>query len=107
MFPQIFAFMYKFYVLFRFDFRWYDGFSTFYVDGNGAVVKHVADKMMPNQDTEITEKDKTGIAAKLALFLSLLAPRDFFSGQPFHISSSSQKDYTSNTTINHSISRLN
>lgn len=33
--------------------------------------------MMPDQDTEVTEKDKTGMAAKLALFLGLLTPREF------------------------------
>ncbi|XP_012275488.1 uncharacterized protein LOC105697074 [Orussus abietinus] len=49
---------------------WYDGFSTFYLDGNGKVVKHVADKMIPDQETRI-HKDKTEIAAKLALCLGL------------------------------------
>ncbi|KAK9873638.1 hypothetical protein WA026_023423 [Henosepilachna vigintioctopunctata] len=29
---------------------WYDGFSTFYVNGKGEVFKHVADKMMPDSN---------------------------------------------------------
>lgn len=42
------------------------------------MIKHVADKMMPDQDKEeISTKDKSGMAAKLALFLGLLIPRDF------------------------------
>ncbi|XP_076654397.1 uncharacterized protein LOC143359910 [Halictus rubicundus] len=50
---------------------WYDGFSTFYVNNNGKVFKHVADKMMPDQ-SNLMEKLKTPVAAKLALFLPLL-----------------------------------
>lgn len=43
---------------------WYDGFSTYYVGKDGLVYKHVADKMMPDEQRE-SDKDKTGIAAKL------------------------------------------
>ncbi|XP_046403370.1 uncharacterized protein LOC124168986 [Ischnura elegans] len=32
---------------------WYDGFSTFYVGGDGLVYLHVADKMMPDSDKVI------------------------------------------------------
>ncbi|XP_015599172.1 uncharacterized protein LOC107269613 [Cephus cinctus] len=49
---------------------WYDGFSTFYVNSSGLIVKHVADKMMPDQDIQ-GESEKTPIATKLALFLGL------------------------------------
>ncbi|XP_031844331.2 uncharacterized protein LOC116432104 isoform X1 [Nomia melanderi] len=47
---------------------WYDGFSTFYVNNDGKVFKHVVDKMMPDQ----SKYEKTPIAAKLALFVPLL-----------------------------------
>ncbi|XP_076628082.1 uncharacterized protein LOC143345133 [Colletes latitarsis] len=47
---------------------WYDGFSTFYVNNDGKIFKHVVDKMMPDQDGYT----KTSIEAKLALFSSLL-----------------------------------
>lgn len=46
---------------------WYDGFSTFYVNSDGKIYKHIADKMMPDQDT-ITKKEDLRIAPKLALF---------------------------------------
>ncbi|KAF4532551.1 hypothetical protein B566_EDAN010843 [Ephemera danica] len=55
---------------------WYDGFSTFYVGEDGSVHKHVADKMMPDEDREVDEKQsKSGLATKLALLVGLL-PRD-------------------------------
>ncbi|XP_015431548.1 PREDICTED: uncharacterized protein LOC107187874 [Dufourea novaeangliae] len=47
---------------------WYDGFSTFYVNNDGKIFKHVADKMMPDQD-EVPEKVKAPVAA---LFIPLL-----------------------------------
>ncbi|KOC65962.1 Uncharacterized protein WH47_12761 [Habropoda laboriosa] len=50
---------------------WYDGFSTFYVNNDGKIFKHVVDKMMPDQDVE--EKLKTPIETKLALFAALLS----------------------------------
>lgn len=52
---------------------WYDGFSTLYVNGEGHVVKHVADKMMPDSDT-VTSQDKlSGVdAAKLALIVGVM-----------------------------------
>ncbi|KAK0073876.1 hypothetical protein PV325_009076 [Microctonus aethiopoides] len=43
---------------------WHDGFSTYYVDSTGLVYKHVADKMMPDDET-IPVKDKPNIASKL------------------------------------------
>ncbi|XP_024875754.1 uncharacterized protein LOC112457098 [Temnothorax curvispinosus] len=49
---------------------WYDGFSTFYVNADGKVYKHIADKMMPDQDTA-TKKEDLRMAPKLALFTSL------------------------------------
>ncbi|XP_029175774.1 uncharacterized protein LOC114944157 [Nylanderia fulva] len=48
---------------------WYDGFSTYYVNGDGKVYKHVADKVMPDQDV-VAKKDDLNIAPKLALFKS-------------------------------------
>ncbi|XP_017887301.1 uncharacterized protein C6orf136 homolog isoform X2 [Ceratina calcarata] len=50
---------------------WYDGFSTFYINNDGKIFKHVVDKMMPDQDVE--EKVKTPIEPKLALFTALLS----------------------------------
>ncbi|KAF3430780.1 hypothetical protein E2986_00346 [Frieseomelitta varia] len=49
---------------------WYDGFSTFYVNNDGKIFKHIVDKTMPDQD--IAEKIKTPIETKLALFVALL-----------------------------------
>ncbi|XP_044262280.1 uncharacterized protein LOC123009826 [Tribolium madens] len=53
---------------------WYDGFSTFYVNADGEVYKHVADKMMPDSDS-VNEKtsDSTALpTAKLALITGLI-----------------------------------
>lgn len=60
---------------------WYDGFSTFYVNDEGRIYKHVADKMMPDQDVA-QKKDDIRITPKLALFTGLtnmLDGGDFFS----------------------------
>ncbi|XP_058795709.1 uncharacterized protein LOC131666798 [Phymastichus coffea] len=43
---------------------WYDGYSTFYIGEDGLIYKHVADKMMPDQDEDI--KPKSGLQSKLA-----------------------------------------
>lgn len=53
------------------SFSWYDGFSTFYVGSDGLIYKHVADKMMPDDDKEpvITAK-VPGAAAALFVGLS-------------------------------------
>ncbi|OAD56991.1 hypothetical protein WN48_02790, partial [Eufriesea mexicana] len=48
---------------------WYDGFSTFYVNNDGKIFKHVVDKTMPEQDQR---KIKAPIETKLALFINLL-----------------------------------
>lgn len=54
---------------------WYDGFSTFYVNSDGVIYKHVCDKMMPDDDKEVViETNKLGIGTpKLgaALFVGL------------------------------------
>lgn len=43
---------------------WYDGFSTFSVGNNGLIYKHVADKVMPDQNKEILTNDtKIGVSA--------------------------------------------
>lgn len=44
---------------------WYDGFSTFYVGDDGRIYKHVADKMMPDQEADEI-KPKAGIPSKIA-----------------------------------------
>lgn len=55
--------------------RWIDGFSTFYVNNDGFIVRHVADKVMPDEDKEPNpiEKvvNKLGQVPKLALFVKL------------------------------------
>lgn len=50
--------------------RWYDGFSTFYLNNDGKIFKHIVDKTMPDQNIE--EKIKMPVEAKLALFIALL-----------------------------------
>ncbi|KAL6260685.1 hypothetical protein P5V15_008208 [Pogonomyrmex californicus] len=55
---------------------WYDGFSTFYVNTNGKIYKHIADKMMPDQDQVTVKKDDLRIATKLALFTGLASMFD-------------------------------
>ncbi|XP_022113041.2 uncharacterized protein LOC110991825 [Pieris rapae] len=57
---------------------WYDGFSTFYVGSDGLIHKHIADKVMPDQDTIIDDEEKAPIAAKLALLVGLI-PRNYLS----------------------------
>ncbi|KAF5302492.1 hypothetical protein FQR65_LT08582 [Abscondita terminalis] len=52
---------------------WYDGFSTFYVNGNGEIYKHVADKMMPDMDREtVPLRPSTMDTAKLALIVGII-----------------------------------
>jgi len=51
------------------NFRWYAGFSTYYVNGHGKVYKHVVDKIMPEQD--VIKKKDLSITPKLALFTGL------------------------------------
>lgn len=48
--------------------NWYDGFSTFYVGGDGLVYRHVADSMMPDEEQLV---EKGPLAAKMALLLGL------------------------------------
>ncbi|XP_076387036.1 uncharacterized protein LOC100879722 [Megachile rotundata] len=54
---------------------WYDGFSTFYVNNDGKIFKHVVDKLMPDQEQE---KVKTPIEPKLALFSALLSLDSYY-----------------------------
>ncbi|CAK1548061.1 unnamed protein product [Leptosia nina] len=73
---------------------WYDGFSTFYVGSDGLIQKHVADKVMPDQDTIIDDEEKAPIAAKLALLVGLI-PRNYLSDvTPFFTTSSGTTDTT-------------
>ncbi|XP_058834471.1 uncharacterized protein C6orf136 homolog [Topomyia yanbarensis] len=51
---------------------WYDGFSVFHVGPDGQIYKHVADKIMPDDD-KVVVSQKTVISPKLALFLGLTA----------------------------------
>lgn len=48
---------------------WYDGFSTFYLGDDGLIIKHVVDKMMPDDD-KVPLAVTTG-APKLALIVGL------------------------------------
>ncbi|XP_068243757.1 uncharacterized protein [Palaemon carinicauda] len=48
---------------------WYDGYSTFFVGGDGLVHKHVADSMMPDEEQTVIEKGP--LTAKLAVLLGL------------------------------------
>lgn len=56
-------------------FRWFDGFSTFYVNDKGLIVRHIADKVMPDEDkqTNPIEKvvNKLSHMPKIALFVKL------------------------------------
>lgn len=57
---------------------WYDGFSTFYVGSDGLIQKHIADKVMPDQDKIVDDEEKAPIAAKIALLIGLI-PRNYLS----------------------------
>ncbi|CAH2068202.1 unnamed protein product, partial [Iphiclides podalirius] len=73
---------------------WYDGFSTFYVGGDGLIQKHIADKVMPDQDTIVDDEEKAPIAAKIALLIGLI-PRNYLSDvSPYFSSSSGTADTT-------------
>ncbi|XP_041974412.1 uncharacterized protein LOC121729837 isoform X2 [Aricia agestis] len=72
---------------------WYDGFSTFYVGGDGLVQKHVADKMMPDQDTIVDDLEKAPIAAKIALLIGVL-PRSYLADGSLFMNSDENVDYT-------------
>ncbi|KAM3957010.1 uncharacterized protein C6orf136 homolog [Aphomia sociella] len=73
---------------------WYDGFSTFYVGADGLIYKHIADKVMPDQDTIIDDEEKAPIAAKIALLIGFL-PRNYLSDvSPYFSSSSGTADNT-------------
>ncbi|XP_047536365.1 uncharacterized protein LOC125070511 [Vanessa atalanta] len=74
---------------------WYDGFSTFYVGSDGLIQKHVADKVMPDQDSIVDDEEKAPIAAKIALLIGLL-PRNYLSDvSPYFTTSSGTSDCTS------------
>jgi hypothetical protein len=55
-------------------FSWYDGFSTFHVNAAGEVVKHVADKMMPDSDSVAEKVPTTPLAAAKLAFVAGLIP---------------------------------
>lgn len=52
---------------------WYDGFSVFHVGPDGSIYKHVADKIMPDDDKVVARPPKNVVSPKLALFLGLTA----------------------------------
>lgn len=56
-------------------YRWIDGFSTFYVNNEGLIVRHVADKIMSDEDKELNSiqkiVDELGRIPKLALILKI------------------------------------
>ncbi|CAH0558838.1 unnamed protein product [Brassicogethes aeneus] len=58
---------------------WYDGFSTFHVNSEGQVVKHVADKMMPDSDRDVREPERNPVidASKLALIVGIIPKVSF------------------------------
>ncbi|KAK4292797.1 hypothetical protein Pmani_034463 [Petrolisthes manimaculis] len=58
--------------------NWYDGFSTFYVGGDGKVYKHVADSMMPDQEKQVVENGI--LAAKMAALFGLVQRPAVFDG---------------------------
>lgn len=73
---------------------WYDGFSTFYVGGDGLIQKHICDKVMPDQDTIIDDTEKAPIAAKLALLIGII-PRNYLSDvSPYFSASPGTADST-------------
>ncbi|XP_056638148.1 uncharacterized protein LOC130446102 [Diorhabda sublineata] len=45
---------------------WYDGFSIFYVNSEGQIIKHVADKMMPDSDRLVDTSEKPIVAGGAA-----------------------------------------
>lgn len=51
---------------------WYDGFSVFHIGPDGLIYKHVADKIMPDDD-KVVAPSKNVVSPKLALFLGLTA----------------------------------
>ncbi|XP_060523560.1 uncharacterized protein C6orf136 homolog [Cylas formicarius] len=53
--------------------NWYDGFSVFYVNSDGVIFKHVAEKMMPDDDRLQSPAGPMGMgAAKLALIVGVI-----------------------------------
>ncbi|XP_050305890.1 uncharacterized protein C6orf136 homolog [Anthonomus grandis grandis] len=51
---------------------WYDGYSTFVVNSDGLVVRHVADKMMPDSDNVSISNNGDLTNAKLALMIAVI-----------------------------------
>ncbi|ENN77603.1 uncharacterized protein C6orf136 homolog [Dendroctonus ponderosae] len=51
--------------------NWYDGYSTFIVNADGKIIKHIADKMMPDSDSVVSENSNLN-AAKLALMITVV-----------------------------------
>nr|AEE61788.1 unknown [Dendroctonus ponderosae] len=51
--------------------NWYDGYSTFIVNADGKITKHIADKMMPDSDSVVSENSNLN-AAKLALMVTVV-----------------------------------
>ncbi|KAA0202530.1 hypothetical protein HAZT_HAZT009883 [Hyalella azteca] len=49
-------------------FNWYDGFSTFHVNSEGLIYRHVADNMMPDEEKL---SSRPGTIAKLAVAIGL------------------------------------
>ncbi|XP_066149305.1 uncharacterized protein C6orf136 [Euwallacea fornicatus] len=51
---------------------WYDGFSTFYINAEGKIVRHIANKMMPDSDSVTEERSTDFNSTKLALMVSVI-----------------------------------
>jgi hypothetical protein len=61
-------------IFFFIFFRWYDGFSIFYVGDDGLVFKHIVDRVMPDENKEkALRPDTLGSinSPKLALIISV------------------------------------
>lgn len=54
--------------------RWVDGFSIFHVGSDGLVYKHVADKVIPDQNE--VKVEKSNLAAKLGAALGLISSEE-------------------------------
>lgn len=67
---------------------WYDGYSVFHVAGDGLIYKHIADKMMPdNEETASSMKRTPSLAAKLAMCLGVVSRPGIAELQPYLSSS--------------------
>lgn len=55
---------------------WYDGLSTFYIGSDGLIHTHIADKMMPDEDSAVTAL-KSPLATKIAMLMGIMPRSEF------------------------------